>query len=106
MLLNILTDFELNSRSYKTTKIHLLSGHEFNIASMLLLLDVFEPHVPPYGSHIIFELHKINQIYGYMIYYHDFKNYAARLLDIPNCGEFCPVDKFKELYGKFIPLEN
>lgn len=49
------------------TKMHLLSGHEINSAFMLILLDVFKPHIPPYGAQIIFELHKINGIHGYMV---------------------------------------
>lgn len=49
-------------------KMHLLSGHELNVAFMLILLNVFnEPHIPPYGAQIIFELHEIDGTYGYKV---------------------------------------
>lgn len=50
-------------------KIYLYSAHENNLAVQLLLLDVFYPHVPPFGSYIIYELHKINGIYGFKVSY-------------------------------------
>lgn len=48
-------------------KLYLLSGHEINCGFMLRLLDAFHPHVPPYGSHVIFELHKIEDVFGYKV---------------------------------------
>lgn len=44
-------------------KINLFSGHETNIAAVLLALDVYKPHVPKYSSAIIFELYTDNNDY-------------------------------------------
>jgi prostatic aicd phosphatase len=48
----------------KNRKLFLYSGHELNIAHMLHVLDVFIPHIPPYGSYILFELHKMDDVAG------------------------------------------
>lgn len=49
-------------------KIHLYSAHESNIASFLITLGIFgEPHIPNYGAHVILELHKINNKYGFKV---------------------------------------
>lgn len=52
---------------YKNRKIFLYSAHEFNVAFMLQTLGIFEPHIPPYASYISFELHKINDDYGFKV---------------------------------------
>lgn len=55
-------------------KMHLLSGHETNCGVMLILLEVFKPHIPPYGAQIMFELHKIDGVYGYRASFFTIKN--------------------------------
>lgn len=52
------------NNTLQSRKLFLYSGHEFNIGSILSALDIFEDHLPPYGSHILIELHKIDHIYG------------------------------------------
>lgn len=52
-----------NPTAAPNTKIHLYSGHETNIASMLHALGVYKPHVPEYSSAIILELQQIGQEY-------------------------------------------
>lgn len=44
-------------------KIFLYSGHETNVAAVLQALDVYHPHVPPYSSAVIIELHEIDDEY-------------------------------------------
>lgn len=55
------------AEALKNRKIFLYSGHENNIAYLLTLLDVFYPHVPPFGAYVILEVHKINEIYGFKV---------------------------------------
>lgn len=41
-------------------KMFLYSGHETTLGFMLDTLGVFKPHIPPYGSAILFEVHRKN----------------------------------------------
>ncbi|RZB39644.1 His Phos 2 domain containing protein, partial [Asbolus verrucosus] len=45
-------------------KLYLYSGHDFNIASLLIALGIFKQHIPPYGSCILIEVHCIRGQYG------------------------------------------
>lgn len=45
-------------------KIFLYSAHDYTVGVLLRALDVFYPHVPPYGSTIFFEIHNIDGKYG------------------------------------------
>lgn len=87
-------------------KIHLYSAHENNIAELLMALNVFDPHVPNYGSYVSMEIHQINKIYGVKIYYENYTGDGLKLLSIPNCGEFCPLDKFMKLVEDYIPSDD
>lgn len=58
---------KINGNLHETRKLYLLSGHEINCALMLRLLGTFEPHLPPYGAHVIFELHEIDNVFGYKV---------------------------------------
>lgn len=42
-------------------KIFLYSGHETTLGFMLEALQVLKPHIPPYGSAIMFEVHRKGQ---------------------------------------------
>lgn len=58
---------KINGTLPKERKMFIYSGHEYNIAHTLRALNTFEPHVPPYGAHILFELHKIDGQYGFKV---------------------------------------
>jgi hypothetical protein len=45
-------------------KAFLYSAHEFNVGTMLRILNVFYRHVPPFGATIFFEIHNIDGDYG------------------------------------------
>jgi hypothetical protein len=47
------------------TKMHLYSGHDTTLAVLLQALNVFSPHLPPYSSTVIIELHKKPQAVYY-----------------------------------------
>lgn len=48
-------------------KMFIYSAHEFNVAMALIGLNVFYPHVPPFGSYILIELHELNGEYGFEV---------------------------------------
>ncbi|KAF5278570.1 hypothetical protein FQA39_LY00612 [Lamprigera yunnana] len=78
-------------------KIQLYSVHEFNIACFLRALNVFTRHVPKYGACVLLELHLIDGVYGTKIYYEDHTDDSPKLLTVPGCSSFCPLDQFKAL---------
>ncbi|XP_068907606.1 venom acid phosphatase Acph-1-like [Tenebrio molitor] len=87
-------------------KLFLYSGHDINIGHMLITLDVFEPHFPPYGSYILFELHFINDVEGFKIYYQNYSSAEPKLLKLPSCDEFCPLSDFTRLLDQYIPEDD
>lgn len=50
-------------------KLFLYSGHEVTIAWLLTVMNVFEPHIPPYGAHVVVELRKIRGLYGFKVFH-------------------------------------
>ncbi|XP_066147759.1 venom acid phosphatase Acph-1-like [Euwallacea fornicatus] len=84
-------------------KIYLYSAHENNIAQFLILLDVFRPHVPNYGAHVIVEVHKVDGVFGVMVFYQNWENSEPELLQIRGCGEFCPFEEFVRIMEKYVP---
>ncbi|XP_050298653.1 venom acid phosphatase Acph-1-like [Anthonomus grandis grandis] len=87
-------------------KMYLYSGHDLNIATMLLTLGVFDEKIPSYGSHILFELHLVNGVYGFKIFHQDWSTEYPRLLTIPGCTAFCPFDQFEALVADVIPQDG
>ncbi|XP_076251086.1 venom acid phosphatase Acph-1-like [Rhynchophorus ferrugineus] len=85
-------------------KIFLYSGHETNLGTIIAALNLLDMQdVPGYGSHLLFEVHKIDDVYGFMIYYQNFKEEDPILLTLPGCEAFCPVDDFVRLTLDIIP---
>ncbi|KAF7279865.1 hypothetical protein GWI33_006671 [Rhynchophorus ferrugineus] len=93
-----------NVPSMKERRLYLYSGHEMNIATLLLSLDILKvSDVPPYGSYIIFELHRINNIPGLKLFYQDYKQNEPKPIKIPGCDYFCPYDDFYQLVEEILP---
>jgi len=80
-------------------KMFLYSGHENNVAALLACSGVFEAHQPQYASTYILELHQQikSKAYVFRILYIRDISKPAEVLKIPDCGEFCPFDKFVQL---------
>ncbi|KAJ8966361.1 hypothetical protein NQ317_011936 [Molorchus minor] len=88
-------------------RIYLYSGHENNVAELLMSLDVFSvPHVPNYGAYLMLEIHYMEGIYGVKIYYENYEDGGVKLLKMPSCDEFCPLDKFIEIMQVYIPSDE
>ncbi|XP_066158315.1 venom acid phosphatase Acph-1-like [Euwallacea fornicatus] len=93
--------------SPSSRKLFLYSGHELNIASTLLTLDAYKlTDIPPYGSHIIFEVHEISGVWGIKLFYQNYLEYDPILLTIPGCDYFCPYDEFYRLVEEILPLPD
>nr|CAI5844099.1 unnamed protein product [Callosobruchus analis] len=85
-------------------KLFLYSAHENNLAELLIALGVFEyPHVPTYGSFILLEVHNITGVHGMKIFYENYSGQGVKLLKMPNCDEFCPLEQFVKLVTDLIP---
>ncbi|RZC35301.1 venom acid phosphatase Acph-1, partial [Asbolus verrucosus] len=104
MLKKILDDSKAKIDGFLSKKIFLYSGHESTLGYMLNALDVYEPHVPPYGSAISFEIRRgDDQYYMKLRYRNDTEATEAVDLNIPGCSVLCPFDKFLELQKDLIP---
>ncbi|XP_031358838.1 venom acid phosphatase Acph-1-like [Photinus pyralis] len=84
-------------------KIMLFSAHEINVAGMLNSLNAFYRHIPPYGACVILELHKIDEQYGFKLFYETHNGEPPAKLIVPGCDHFCPIDQFQELLKENIP---
>ncbi|KAJ8969838.1 hypothetical protein NQ317_018939, partial [Molorchus minor] len=87
-------------------KVHLYSAHENNIAELLLSLGVFEPHIPNYGAYAVIEVRRINNVYGIQILYENYDGIGPRVLTMPGCDTFCPLDHFEALIMKYFPTDD
>ncbi|KAJ8960267.1 hypothetical protein NQ318_003992, partial [Aromia moschata] len=88
-------------------KIYLYSGHEANIALLLIILGLFDkPHVPPCGAYLIFEVHMLDNYYGIQIYYQNYTTDVPQLLKLPNCEDLCPLDQFEAIVERYLPTQD
>lgn len=61
-------------------------------------------HIPAYSASLHFELYRSDrQDYFVQLFYRKSGENDPKPLNLPECGEMCPFDKFKELCEKFIP---
>ncbi|KAF7266416.1 venom acid phosphatase Acph-1-like [Rhynchophorus ferrugineus] len=95
------------SISPETRKMFIYSGHEMNVAAMLLSLGVKKlTDIPAYGSYVLFELHEIDGVYGFKIYYQLYEEDDPIEATIPGCGTFCSLTDFISVYEDIIPTDD
>ncbi|EZA59943.1 prostatic acid phosphatase [Ooceraea biroi] len=84
-------------------KIWMYSGHDETIANLLMTLNVFDPHCPPYAALILVEL-RTNTKHQYFVTV-SYKNSSAEetLLTLPGCASLCPLDEFINLTRSVVP---
>lgn len=87
-------------------KMYLYSGHENNIAELLMSLGVFQPHIPNYGAYLVLEIHQIGGVFGVKILYENHSEEGYKLLKMPGCDEFCPLEYFMEYTKDLMPAED
>ncbi|XP_063978496.1 venom acid phosphatase Acph-1-like [Diachasmimorpha longicaudata] len=88
-------------------KMNLYGAHDYNIASLLDVFDVYEPWVPQYSSAIFVELleDEERKYYVRVFYYKGIP--AERVpVEIKGCGELCPFDQFVGLFSDIFPSEE
>ncbi|CAL1677643.1 unnamed protein product [Lasius platythorax] len=88
------------------TKIYLYSGHDSNIASLLQVFGLYEPHAPKYSSAIIMELQELNQEYYVKLFYYQGIPPTIKELQISGCDVLCPFDKYLDLIEDLIPSDD
>ncbi|CAH1169920.1 unnamed protein product [Phaedon cochleariae] len=109
LLKEILEDIDDKiSDKFPVKKMSIICGHENNIAALLRVLDINEGYnsLPPYGGYILFELHRKDSQYGIKIFYQNYKTAEPKLMKLPECQEFCPLEKFKQIVEKDIPVSD
>ncbi|CAG9762247.1 unnamed protein product [Ceutorhynchus assimilis] len=87
-------------------KMFIYSGHEVNIAYLLITLGVYDDSIPTYGSYVSIELHRIDGIVGFKVFYQNWTTKEPILLTIPGCDAFCPFDDFVDLLSEVIPTDD
>jgi len=86
-------------------KMFLYSAHETTLGYVLHALKVSKPHIPPYGSAIILELHQRKQEYLFKLrYLEDPLEPHIQDFTTPGCDTLCPVNKFIELQSEILPI--
>lgn len=89
----------------KDLQISLYTGHDSSITNVLSAFDVWELQFPTYGIMALFELvrDKKSGDVGVQMYLRNSATSGAVPLIIPDCGHFCPIEKFVEIAYKVIP---
>ncbi|KAL2734139.1 prostatic acid phosphatase-like [Vespula squamosa] len=84
-------------------KVWIYSAHDETVANMLMTLNLFDPHCPPYTATILIEL-RINSKKEYFVTI-SYKNTTEgpNLLTLPGCNTLCPLNKFIQLTKDVIP---
>ncbi|XP_045784967.1 prostatic acid phosphatase-like [Maniola jurtina] len=89
-------------------KLSIYSGHDFTIANVLCSIGVYDGNCPVYTSTIIFELLQDNNTTGYfirMLYRNSTGIVEPHILDIPHCGQICPIERFVKLYENLLTVD-
>lgn len=107
------------------------SAHDITVASMMNLLGVFvslfltssktrfnnfkksiflitvllQEFRPPYAAALQFELYRSNEDYYVSLFYRN-STMDNHLLEFPNCGTKCPLEKLYALYANVFPPED
>ncbi|KAK2586742.1 hypothetical protein KPH14_011774 [Odynerus spinipes] len=84
-------------------KLWMYSAHDDTVANMLMTLNLFDPHCPPYTATILIEL-RVDSKNEYFVTI-SYKNTTEEpnLLTLPGCTALCPLNKFIELTKDVIP---
>ncbi|XP_049875362.1 venom acid phosphatase Acph-1-like isoform X2 [Pectinophora gossypiella] len=95
-----------------TPRVIVRTGTPVSVAALLSACVAPPPRLPDPGVAILFELHEKlpsadnkkekrvlsdGQRYGFKIYYWDDDSAEPRLMEVPGCNAFCPLETFQEL---------
>ncbi|XP_036144877.1 prostatic acid phosphatase [Monomorium pharaonis] len=84
-------------------KIWMYSAHDETIANLLMTLNIFEPHCPPYAAIVLIEL-RTNSKNQYFVTV-SYKNTTEEpiILTLPGCTTLCPLNEFINLTKNVVP---
>ena len=84
-------------------KVWMYSAHDLTIANLLMTLNVFDPHCPPYAAMVLIEL-RVNLRNQYFVTV-SYKNTSGepQLLTLPGCIAVCPLNQFIALTKDIVP---
>ncbi|KAF7266410.1 hypothetical protein GWI33_020241 [Rhynchophorus ferrugineus] len=110
LLNKILSDTEnkINGNiSPQNRKMFFYSGHETNIATLLLTLEAYDlTDIPPYGGYVLLELHEIDGVNGLKLFYQNYEQADPIPLKLPNCDYFCVYDDFYQQVQDILPTSD
>ncbi|XP_062559756.1 testicular acid phosphatase homolog [Armigeres subalbatus] len=108
MIKDILTRFQdkVNGNLIPNRRLWVYSGHDITVVNLLNGLGLFKPHNPPYAACVMLELRipKSGDSPYVSIYYKDSSG-NPEPLDIPKCGQRCPLERMFDLYKDIIPSD-
>lgn len=106
------------------------SAHDITITSIMTLLNIRDVSIqqknnnnnnnhkiemfsmspqsehPPYAASLCLELYENGGQYFVQIVYKKDNNENSPPLEIPGCGQFCPLNIFHQLYQPFLPMAD
>ncbi|KAH1000079.1 hypothetical protein HUJ04_000011 [Dendroctonus ponderosae] len=107
LLKKLLADTAAHISDGTGPKIVLYSGHEVNVATVLAALGVYQLQAPPpYASHLVFEVRRVEGVYGLRMFYQDYQGRRPHPLTLPGCQRFCPLEDFVRLTAHIIPQSD
>lgn len=102
LISDLVTTFRKIESGENPRKMHMYSGHDTTISSLLNALNIFDPVVaPPYASSVLVELLSAPKPnppeYFVRILYRNDSSQEPYLLQLPGCQDLCSLDDFDRL---------
>lgn len=111
LLQQIIKEAASNMEGDQRSRVIVRTGTPVTVAALLAACVAPPPRLPDPGAALLFELHEKQsmaqskdikglsegQRFGLKIYYWDDDSAEPRLMEVPGCSAFCPMDTFKEL---------
>lgn len=107
----------IKEASNSSWRVIVRTGTPVNVAALLAACVAAPPRMPDPGAALLFELHEklpqpnekntltYEQRFGFKIYYWDDDSAEPRLMEVPGCNAFCPLETFKELTALMVPVD-
>ncbi|XP_028179025.1 prostatic acid phosphatase [Ostrinia furnacalis] len=97
----------MSEKRSKNLRVSMYSGHDLTVGSILNGLGLFDGVCPVYTSTVFIELlyENTTKTHSVMISYRNSSDIVEPyVLNIPHCGEKCPVSKFVKLYEHLLSV--
>ncbi|KAL0852301.1 hypothetical protein ABMA28_000509 [Loxostege sticticalis] len=109
LLKQILTNMfsVMSGKKSKDLRVSMYSGHDLTVGSVLNGLGLFDGKCPLYTSTVLMELIYDNTTQSHFIrisYRNSSDIVEPHVLNIPKCGEKCPVSKFIKIYDNLLSV--